>query len=185
MLAISLVLAALVALAGLGVVVVYNGLVRRRTEAQGAWAQIDVQLKRRYDLIDNLVNTVKGYAAHERDTLERVIAARNRAVAANGVADQANAENALSAGLRGVMAVIEQYPDLKANQSFLSLQEEITATENRISFSRQYYNDTVQIYNASLQSFPNNLLADAMGFAPREFFQIESGDQREAPRVKV
>src|SRR5713101_6357365 len=135
-----------VAIAGVVVlcmVVVYNGLVNRRIETQNSWSQIDVQLKRRYDLIPNLVETVKGYAAHEKDTLEKVIQARNQAMNAKGVAAQAQAENALSGTLKTLFAVAEAYPDLKANQNFMSLQEELTSTEGRIAYARQFYNDEV------------------------------------------
>src|SRR5881398_3542162 len=133
------------------VIAVYNGLVRLRAQADNAWADIDVQLKRRYDLIPNLVETVKGYAGHERETLERVIQARNQAMNARGVAQQAEAENQLSGTLKTLFAVAESYPDLKANQNFLGLQEELKSTENRIGFARQHYNDVVGQYNSSLQ----------------------------------
>src|SRR6516162_6612045 len=130
----------------LAAVAVYNGLVNQKVETQNAWSQIDVQLKRRYDLIPNLVETVKGYAAHEKDTLEKVIQARNMAMSAKGVAEQAAAENVLTGALKSLFAVSEAYPDLKANQSFLALQKEPTSTENRIGFARQHYNDVVSQY---------------------------------------
>src|SRR2546422_632673 len=132
------------------VIGIYNGLVSKRLETENAWSQIDVQLKRRYDLIPNLVETVKGYAKHEQTTLEKVIQARNAAMNAQGVEAKAAAENALTGALKTVFALSEAYPDLKANQSFLSLQEELTATENRIGFARQHYNDSVSNYNAAL-----------------------------------
>ncbi|HEV8062420.1 MAG TPA: LemA family protein [Gemmataceae bacterium] len=177
-----------VALAVVGfIVVVYNSLVGRRVETQNAWSQIDVQLKRRYDLIPNLVETVKGYASHEKDTLEKVIQARNAAMNATGPAEHAAAENALSGTLKTLFSVAEAYPDLKANTSFLSLQEELKSTENRIGFARQHYNDVVSGYNAGLQQFPSNLVANTFGFRPAEFFKLdeaEAAQVREAPKVK-
>ncbi|MBM2811310.1 MAG: LemA family protein [Chloroflexi bacterium] len=154
----------------------YNGLVGKRVETQNSWSQIDVQLKRRYDLIPNLVETVKGYAAHERETLERVTEARNIAVGARGVAEQARAENMLTGALKSLFAVAEAYPDLKANQSFLQLQEELTATENRIGFARQHYNDVVAQYNSALQSVPTNVMGNTFGFKPAEFFALDDGE---------
>jgi LemA protein len=168
-------------------VVIYNGLVGRRVETQNAWSQIDVQLKRRYDLIPNLVETVKGYASHEKDTLEKVIQARNAAMNATGPAEHAAAENALSGTLKTLFSVAEAYPDLKANTSFLSLQEELKSTENRIGFARQHYNDVVSGYNAGLQQFPSNMIANTFGFRPAEFFKLdeaEAAQVREAPKVK-
>jgi LemA protein len=179
-----LVLGLIVALAVAGV---YNSLVTRRVETENAWSQIDVQLKRRYDLIPNLVETVKGYAGHERETLEKVIAARNQAMAARGPEERAQAENMLTGALKSLFAVVEAYPDLKANTNFMDLQQELKATENRITFSRQYYNDTVAQYNTSLQRFPANLVANMFGFRQVEFFKLEEGeaaDVRKAPQVK-
>src|SRR5262249_51773588 len=169
------------------VIAMYNGLVNRRVQTENAWSQIDVQLKRRYDLIPNLVETVKGYAAHEKDTLERVIQARNMAMGARGVAEQAQAENMLTGALRSLFAVSEAYPNLKANQNFLGLQEELTATENRIGFARQHYNDVVSVYNSSLQRFPSNVLGNMFGFKQVEFFQVDAAEAaaiRTAPQVK-
>jgi LemA protein len=168
-------------------VMVYNGLVNKRVETQNAWSQIDVQLKRRYDLIPNLVETVNGYASHEKETFERVIQARNAAMNASGPAAHAAAENALSGTLKTLFAVAEAYPDLKANTSFLSLQEELRSTENRIGFARQHYNDSVSGYNSSLQKFPSNLVANTFGFRPAEFFKLDEAEAvqvREAPKVK-
>ncbi len=162
----------------------YNGLIRRRNQIENAWSQIDVQLKRRVDLIPNLVETVKGYAAHEKETLDRVIQARSRAVAATGVEAQAQAEQALSGALGRLMLVVEQYPDLKANQNFLGLQEELTATENRIGFSRQHFNETVMQYNTRIQSFPANILAGTFGFTEETYFELTDTAAREAPQVK-
>jgi LemA protein len=179
-----LVVAALVVLAGIAI---YNGLVNKRMETQNAWSQIDVQLKRRYDLIPNLVETVKGYAKHESETLERVVQARNAAMNAQGPAAKAEAENQLTGALKTIFALSEAYPDLKANQNFLGLQEELTATENRIGFARQHYNDVVGVYNSALQRVPANLLAGMFGFKEVEFFQLDAAEAaavRKAPQVK-
>jgi len=176
----------LVVLVVLAVIAIYNGLVRKRMQCREAWSQIDVQLKRRYDLIPNLIETVKGYAAHEKETLERVIQARNQAIAVppGQVAQQAQAENVLTGALRQIFALAESYPNLKANENFSQLQEELASTENRIAFARQYYNDSVSLYNTAVQVFPNNLLAGMFGFQAMEFFQIEQAGEREAPKVK-
>lgn len=152
----------------------FNSLVKLRNRIEAAWAQIDVQLKRRYDLIPNLVETVKGYASHERETLEAVITARNRAMAAPaGSHDQAQAENMISGALRQLFALSEAYPDLKANQNFAQLQEELTATEDKIAYSRQYFNDSVLRYNNKIQAFPGVVVAGPMGFKPREYFEAD------------
>src|SRR3954463_9629567 len=151
----------------------YNSLVKRRNQVDNAWSQIDVQLKRRHDLIPNLVNTVKGYAEHERGTFEAVTAARANAISAQGPEAQAQAENVLSGALKSLFAVAEAYPDLKANQNFLNLQEELTATEDRIAYSRQFFNDSVLSYNNAIQTFPRNLLAGMFNFQRREFFDAE------------
>ena len=176
------VLVALIVLVGLYFIVGYNGLVRLRNRIQGAWAQIDVQLRRRYDLIPNLVETVKGYATHEKGTFEAVTAARANAINAQGPAQQAAAENVISGALKSLFAVAEAYPDLKANQNFLSLQEELTSTEGRIAYARQFYNDEVLKLNTRIQSFPSNLVASSFGFGPREYF--EADDTSRGP-VKV
>jgi LemA protein len=154
-------------------VMTYNGLVALRNRIENSWAQIDVQLKRRYDLIPNLVETVKGYAAHEAQTLEAVIQARNMAISAQGAHDQANAENMLTGALKSLFAVSEAYPDLKANQGFLQLQEELTGTEGRIAYARQFFNDVVNKYNTKIQSFPAVLIARQMGFTEREYFEAD------------
>jgi LemA protein len=151
----------------------YNRLVALRNRIDNAWSQIGVQLKRRYDLIPNLVNTVKGYAAHEKEIFEKVAEARNAAISAKTVPDQAQAENQITGALRQLFAVVEAYPDLKANQNFLALQEELTATEGRIAFARQFYNDTVLSYNNKVQQFPSRIIAGMFNFTPREFFQVE------------
>ncbi|MDX2176271.1 MAG: LemA family protein [Candidatus Sumerlaeia bacterium] len=162
----------------------YNALVRLRNQVKNAWAQIDVQLKRRYDLIPNLVETAKGYMKHERETLEAVIKARQMAIDASSIKDKIDAENALTSTLRSLMMVSENYPDLKANTNMMALQEELTSTENKIGFARQHYNDSVLSYNVKAQSFPTNLLIGLMGFDREEkLFEVQ-GIEREAPRVQ-
>lgn len=151
----------------------YNGLISMRNKIENAYAQIDVQLNRRHDLIPNLVETVKGYAAHESKTLEAVIAARNMATAATGPAQQAQAENMLSGALKSLFAVAEAYPDLKANTGFQQLQTELSSTEDRIAYARQYYNDNVRAYNEGIQKFPANLVAGAFHFSEREYFEAD------------
>ena len=160
----------------------YNRLVNRRNRIEAAWSQIDVQLRRRYDLIPNLVETVRGYATHERETLERVIAARQQAVSARGVEEQAQAENMLTQTLRQLFAVAEAYPQLRANENFLALQEELTGTEGRIAFARQFYNEQVLAYDNSLERFPSNIVASAFNFAPKPYFETEDVS-REPVRV--
>jgi LemA protein len=166
-------------------VAIFNGLVRLRNQVKNAWAQIDVQLKRRHDLIPNLVETVKGYMKFERETLEAVTKARNIAVkaASAGAAKRSKAEGELSSALARLLAVVERYPDLKANQNFLALQEELASTENKISFSRQYYNDSVLKYNNQTQMFPSSIIAGMTGFKAGEFFEVKVAEEREAPKV--
>jgi len=154
----------------------FNGLVRRRNQVDNAWSQIDVQLKRRHDLIPNLVETVKGYAAHERGTFEAVTNARANAINAQNPADQAQAENVLSGALKSLFAVAEAYPDLKANQNFLNLQEELTASEDKVAYARQFYNDSVLSYNTKIQQFPTVILAGMFNFDKREFFDAAPED---------
>ena len=168
-----IVVVVLVVLIGIYLMVSYNGLVSLRNKIENAWAQIDVQLRRRYDLIPNLVETVKGYAAHERETLDAVVKARNAGISAAGPHDQAEAENQISGALRQLFALSEAYPDLKANQNFGQLQEELTGTEGRIAYARQFYNDTVYRYNTKIQSFPQNILANMFRFREREYFQAD------------
>jgi len=167
-------------------ILIYNGLVSMRQRTNQAFADIDVQLRQRHDLVPNLVETVKGYAAHERGTLEEVIKARNAAVAAQGPAQQAAAENMLSGALRQLFALAEAYPDLKASANFQQLQAELTDLENKIAAARRFFNNAVQEYNTGIQRFPAALFASAMGFAPKEFFDL--GEDRktitEAPQVK-
>jgi len=181
---ILLVLAGVFVLVALVAVGIYNGLVALRNQTKNAWAQIDVQLKRRHDLVPNLVETVRGYATHEQKTLENVIAARNQAMGAGSVDDRIKAEAGLSGALGRLMLLVESYPDLKANKNFLALQEELSSTENKIGFARQFYNDSVMQYNTKLESFPSNILAGMFHFAPATFFEIADAAQREAPKVK-
>ena len=178
-----IVLIALVVLLAIYAVVTYNGLVRLRNQAEEAFSDIDVQLKRRHDLIPNLVETVKGYAAHERETFENVTRARAAAVAAQGPQAQSEAEGLLGQALGRLFAVAEAYPELQADENFRQLQTELGETENRIAVSRQVYNDTVLTYNNAIQTVPGVVLAGPFGFAKREFFEVEDGAEREAPRV--
>jgi len=164
---------AVVVLVAIYLLITYNGLVSLRNRIENAWAQIDVQLKRRYDLIPNLVETVKGYASHESGTLEAVVQARNMAMAAQGPQDQAAAENMITGALKSVFALSEAYPDLKANVNFLNLQEELTGTEGRIAYARQFYNDTVFRYNTKVQSVPSNIVANTFNFSEREYFEVD------------
>ncbi len=173
-----------VAAVGLWLVFTYNGLITLRNRTDEAWSDIDVQLKRRYDLIPNLVNTVKGYATHEQATLEKVIAARNSAMGATDPAAKAQAENALSTTLRSIFALSENYPDLKANQNFLKLQDELSDTENKIQASRRFYNGNVRDFNTKLEVFPTNLIGKMLGFVKRSFFELDSPEERKNVEVK-
>lgn len=161
----------------------YNGLVRLKVQCDNAWADIDVQLKRRYDLIPNLVETVKGYAAHERGTLEAVINARNRAMSATGPADKAQAENMLSGALKSLFALSEAYPQLRAIESFTSLQNSLSQIEDNVQNARRYYNAVVRDLNTKILQFPTNIIAGMLGFKQREFFEISAPAEREAPKV--
>jgi LemA protein len=181
--AIVVVVIVLVVIVGFVVVGMYNRLVRLRNRIENAWSQIDVQLQRRYDLIPNLVETVKGYAAHEKGVLEGVTQARANAINAQGPADKAAAENVLTGALKSLFAVSEAYPDLKANQNFLNLQEELSATEDKVAYSRQFYNDTVRSYNTSIQSFPTNMIAKQFHFSEREYYEADD-DSRGPVRVQ-
>jgi len=160
----------------------YNSLVSKRAQIDNAWSQIDVQLKRRFDLVPNLVETVKGYAKHEKSVFENVTKARSAIAGAQGLADKAQAENMLSSTLKSLFAVAENYPQLKANENFKMLQEELAGIENKIAYSRQFYNDTVLSYNTAIQTVPTNLIAGAFGFVMREFFKAE---ETERQNVKV
>ncbi|MBU1112581.1 MAG: LemA family protein [Candidatus Omnitrophica bacterium] len=181
-LAILLVLAVMAVLVVIGI---YNGIIALRNSVDNAWAQIDVQLKRRHDLIPNLVNVAKGYLVHEKETLENVIKARTQATQATAVKDKQAAENMLTSSLRSLFAVVEQYPDLKANQNLLKLHEEITSTENRIAFARQFYNDEVMRHNTLIQKFPNNVIAGSFNFGNKELFEIDDPSHKEVPEVKL
>lgn len=178
-----LVVLTIVVVAVILVVGIYNALVRLRNQVKNAWSQIDVQLKRRHDLIPNLVETAKGYMKHERNTLDSVTQARSRAVGAGSVGEKASAEGALSGALGRLMLVVENYPDLKANQNFLALQEELTSTENKIGFARQSYNDQVLFYNNKIQMFPSSIIAGMFNFRAEEFFELEDKAEREVPKV--
>jgi LemA protein len=162
---------------------IYNALIRLRNQVDNAWSQIDVQLKRRHDLIPNLVETAKGYMKHERETFEAITQARSQAMGAKSVAEASKAEGALGEAMSKFMLVVENYPDLKANQNFLSLQEELTGTENKISFSRQSYNDQVLFFNNKIQMFPSSIVANMFSFGKRDFFEIERAEEREVPKV--
>jgi len=177
---IVLVIIVVLAIIGVGI---YNGLVKLRRRVDSAWAQIDVQLKRRYDLIPNLVETAKGYLKHEREVLENVTKARQQAINASNIKDQAQAENMLTSTLRSLFAVVENYPDLKANENMKALMEELVSTENKISFARQHYNESVMEYNTRIETVPSNIFAAMFGFRPRDFFEIEVAAEREAPKV--
>src|SRR5438876_5715672 len=177
------VLVGLIVVAGLWLMATYNGLVTLRQTVKNAWAQIDVQLKRRHDLIPNLVNTVKGYAAHEKETFERVITARARATSAASPGEAIKAEGELSSALARLLAVSEAYPELKANQNFIALQEELTSTENRIAYARQFYNDSVAKLNTQVQVFPTVVIAGMFGFKEEPFFEAPS-EEKGAPTVK-
>ncbi|MBU4347442.1 LemA family protein [Patescibacteria group bacterium] len=182
-----LIVLGVVAVIILAIIAMYNGLIKLKNRVDEAWSDIDVQLKRRYDLIPNLVETVKGYAAHEKETLEKVVQARNAAMQAQSGGDakkQAEAENALSATLKSIFALSESYPDLKANQNFLELQRELTDTEDKIQAARRFYNGNVRDFNTKLQVFPTNIMAGTLGFKAREFFEIAEVKERENIEVK-
>lgn len=181
-------IALLVVLGVLGLIAImligiYNGLVGSRNQVDNAWAQIDVQLKRRHDLIPNLVETAKGYMKHERETFESITKARAAAMGAKTVSEAAQTEGQLADALSKFMLVVENYPELKANQNFLALQEELTGTENKIAFARQNYNDQVLFYNNRTQMFPSNIVAGMFAFTKRDFFQVETALEREPPKV--
>ena len=163
---------------------IYNSLIQLRNRCENSWAQVDVQLKRRYDLIPNLVETVKGYAKHEKEVFQKVTEARTSAINAGSVKDQGLAENQLTGALKSLFAVAESYPDLKANQNFLMLQEELAGTESKIAYARQFYNDTVMKFNTKQQVFPANIIAGMFGFKEREYFELEEPEAREAVKVE-
>jgi len=174
----------ILAVAAVFVVGIYNGLVQLRNRCENSWAQVDVQLRRRYDLIPNLVETVKGYAKHESETFQKVTEARAQAINAGSVKDQGQAENMLSGALKSLFAVSENYPELKANQNFMMLQEELAGTESKIAYSRQFYNDTVMKFNTKQQVFPSNIIANMFNFQEREYFEIEEPEAKEPVKVE-
>ncbi len=180
----AVIILVLLAVVILWFVFAYNGLVRLRNMVRNAWHQIDVQLKRRYDLIPNLVEVVKDYMSYEQETLEKVIKARSFAINASGARQQAEAENMLTGALKSLFAVVERYPELKSNQNVLNLQEELTSTENKISFSRQFYNDSVYRYNTKTEMVPTNIIAGMFNFKREEFFKTEE-EEREAVKVDL
>ena len=179
-----IVIIAIVAFMIIFVIGVYNGLITLRNRSDNAWAQVDVQLRRRYDLIPNLVETVKGYAKHEREVFQKVTEARARAIDAGTVKEQGEAENMLSGALKSLFAVVENYPDLKANQNFLMLQEELAGTEGKIAYARQFYNDNVMKFNLKQQVFPSNIIANMFNFKEKEYFEIEEPEARRPVEVK-
>ncbi|MBA7478717.1 Protein LemA [subsurface metagenome] len=178
-----IVVAVIVVLLIIFVIGVYNALIRLRNQVDNSWSQIDVQLKRRHDLIPNLVETAKGYMKHERETFEAITNARSQAMGAKTVSEASKAEGALGETLSRFMLVVENYPDLKANQNFLAVQEELTSTENKTSFARQSYNDQVLFFNNKIQMFPSNIVANMFNFGKRDFFELESAAEREVPKV--
>ena len=180
----AVVIIALLAVVILWFVFAYNGLIRLRNMVRNAWHQIDVQLKRRYDLIPNLVEVVKDYMSYEQETLEKVIKARSFAINASGARQQAEAENMLTGALKSLFAVVERYPELKSNQNVLNLQEELTSTENKISFARQFFNDSVYRYNTKTEMIPTNIIAGMFNFKREEFFKTEE-EEREAVKVDL
>ncbi|MFH1227889.1 MAG: LemA family protein [Planctomycetota bacterium] len=180
-------LGVLVLIVLLWVIAIYNGLVGLRNSVKNAWSQISVQLKRRYDLIPNLVETVKGYAKHENTTFENIAKARSacmQATTSGTVGEVAKAEGTLMQAMKSLFMVTENYPELKANQNFMALQEELTATENKVSFARQFYNDNVMLFNNKIQMFPSNVIAGMFGFKAEEFFEVESAEEKKAPKVQ-
>lgn len=180
----GIILLIIVVVAVVAFISMYNALIRLRNQVKNAWSQIDVQLKRRHDLIPNLIETAKGYMKHERQTLENITEARSKAMGADTVGQKAKAEGSLSGAMGKFFLVVENYPDLKANQNFLALQEELTSTENKIAFARQGYNDQVLFFNNKIQVFPSNIIAGMFNFKTQEFFEIEDQAQKEVPKVQ-
>jgi LemA protein len=179
-----LIIAILIVLIVLWVIGIFNGLVVLRNRVEEAWADIEVQLKRRYDLIPNLINTVKGYATHEKDVFEKVTEARSKAMQASAPSDKIAAENQLSQTLKSLFAVSEAYPDLKANQNFLQLQKDLTDTEDKIQYSRRFYNGNVRDFNIKIQTFPSSIIANSFGFTKKDMFEIANAEERNAPKVQ-
>ncbi len=180
----SIIVLIILVVIALYLVSLYNGLVRLRNQVRNAWAQIDVQLKRRHDLIPNLVEVVKDYMEYEQETLTKVIEARNMAMSAQGVADTSKAENMLTGALKSLFALVENYPDLKANQNVMQLQEELTSTENKIAFARQYYNDSSMRMNNRTEVFPSNIIANAFGFGREQYYEVPE-EEKEVPTVDL
>ncbi len=174
---------AVIAIILIAIVLIYNGLVSARLKVDNAWSQIDVQLQRRFDLIPNFVETVKGYMTHESETFEKIAKLRTSWANTSSVGEKAQLDNELSGALKTIMAVSESYPDLKANQNFADLSEELRNTENKISFSRQFYNDSVTMYNTKLQLFPSNIIANMFNFKPRELFAVENEEAKKNVKV--
>ena len=183
MITVLIIVAVVVVLVAVFVIGIYNALVGLRNQVGNAWSQIDVQLKRRHDLIPNLVETARGYMKHERETFESITKARSQAMGARSVSEASKAEGALGEALSKFMLVVENYPELKANQNFLSLQEELSSTENRIAFARQNYNDQVLFFNNKIQMFPSNIIAGMFAFGKRDFFEVQVAAEREVPKV--
>ncbi len=178
-----LIILAVIIVIAIIIIALYNGLVQARFRVDNAWSQIDVQLQRRFDLIPNFIETVKGYMTHEKETFEKITELRSSWSDNASVAEKASLDNELSTTLKSIMAISESYPDLKANQNFSELSEELRNTENKISFSRQFYNDTVTTYNTKLEVFPSNIIANMFNFKPRELFQTESSEARKNVKV--
>ena len=185
MIAVVIIIVALLLLLIVGFIAIFNGLVSKRNRVDNAWHQIDVQLKRRFDLIPNLVETVKGYAAHEKEVFEKVTQARAMVTQAGSVGQRAQAEGMITEALKTLFAVAENYPDLKANQNVSQLQEELASTENKIAFSRQFYNDSVMRYNTACETVPTNIIAGMFAFQKAEFFEVKDEAERAAPKVNL
>lgn len=180
---IALIILGIILLLVIWFIAIYNSLIRLRNQVDNAWSQIDVQLKRRHDLIPNLIETVKGYMKHERELLEKITQYRAQAINAQSLGERSKAEGMLGTALGNIMVAVENYPDLKANQNFLALQEELASTENKISFARQNYNDQVLFYNNKIQMFPSNIVARIFNFSEREYFIVETEEERKVPKV--
>jgi LemA protein len=179
----TLIIIAIIVIIAFAAVGIYNGLVKLRNTSEQAWSDVDVQLKRRYDLIPNLVETVKGYASHEKETFEKVVQARNQAMGASSPGEKAQAENFLQSTLKSLFALAEAYPELKANQNFLDLQDELSNIEEQIQLARRYYNAVVRDLNTKIESVPSNIVANMFHFEKREYFELDSEEQRETPKV--
>lgn len=179
----TLIIIAIIVVIAFVAVGIYNGLIKLRNTSEQAWADVDVQLKRRYDLIPNLVETVKGYASHEQETFEKVVQARNQAMGASTPGDKGQAENFLTSALKSLFALAEAYPDLKANQNFLDLQDELSKIEEQIQLARRYYNAVVRDLNTKIETVPSNIVANMFHFETREYFELDSEEERETPKV--